>query len=328
MSAKHGGDDATSSMADIPTDVASLSDPQHELLIPDSGTAEGSPLIICFHGSGESCSPSWDALAQMLTSEPYRLRVLLHNRGELNPKPAQATAELRSYLRREGLKGPYVLIAHSYGGSFARLFLEKEEAGEEESAEADAYAPRQVAGVVLVETGQEGGLDPLVEERQYKRRVLGNRPLSVIKGNSFLRMWGDLEKAEKKLDIGDELKKGELEKRREMLGVWEKADEDMKKKQLYLAREGGTKRYVNVPDCGHNVERDRPEVVATEVAWVVENMRLGDDDDEDIEEEEEETEGGSSRSGKEKEKGWKKIGWELWKVYEKILGRFFYKSKK
>ncbi|KAI1455746.1 Alpha/beta hydrolase family-domain-containing protein [Annulohypoxylon moriforme] len=341
-SAKHGGDDATSSTAaDIPTDVASLPAPEHKLITPDNKEftegEEDSPLVICFHGSGESCSPAWDGLADMLAKEPYCLRVLLYNRGDTNPKPMQATRELRKYLRREGLRGPYLLVAHSYGGSFARMFLEREERDEggeggedreekgEEGSDEDAYAPRQVVGVVLVETGQEGGLDPKVEERQYKRRVLGHRPLSVVKGNSFLRMWDDLERAEKSLAEGDEFKRGELMKRRVMLGVWEDADEDMKRKQLDLAREGGTKRLVTVPDCGHNVQRDRPEVVAKEVAWVVENMGFGDDEDAEIEEDE--TEGGSSKSDKGKQKGWMRIGREFWKVYEMIIGRFFDKLK-
>ncbi|KAI1440727.1 Alpha/beta hydrolase family-domain-containing protein [Annulohypoxylon stygium] len=329
-----GGDDATSSPPQTPTDdvASSLPAPEHKLLIPDSEFAEGLPLVICFHGSGESCSPSWDRLAEML-SEEMRLRVLLYNRGEGNPKPALATRELRRYLRGEGLRGPYVLVAHSYGGSFARMFLEREQRedgweveGADEDGDEDAYAPRQVVGVVLVETGQEGGLDPKTEERQYRRRVLGDRPLSVIKGNSFLKMWDDLERAEQNLAEDDEFKRGELMKRRVMLGVWEDADEDMKRKQLDLTKEGATKRLVNVPDCGHNVQRDRPEIVAKEIAWVVENMRLGDEETEM--EEEEDGEGSSSQSDKGKSKGWMRIGREFWKVYEMIIGRFFDKFQK
>ncbi|KAI1091557.1 Alpha/beta hydrolase family-domain-containing protein [Rostrohypoxylon terebratum] len=346
-----GGDDATSSTPRTPTptpdtttstttaatDVASLSAPEHQLLIPESGGAEGSPLVICFHGSGASCSPSWDRLARMLCEGPGALRVLLYNRGEGNPKPAAATRELRAYLRGEGLRGPYVLVAHSYGGSFARMFLEREVKGEGEGevgsgdaegeGDGDAYGPRQVCGVVLVETGQEGGLDPKVEERQYKRRVLGDRPLSVVKGNSFLKMWDDLERAEQNLGEGDEFKRGELMKRRVMLGVWEDADEDMKRRQLDLAKEGGTKRLVNVPDCGHNVQRDRPEIVAKEIAWVVENMRLGDEEETEIEDEEDGPMG-SSQSDKGKSRGWTRFGREFWKVYEMIIGRFFDKFQK
>ncbi|KAI0882281.1 uncharacterized protein GGS22DRAFT_49859 [Annulohypoxylon maeteangense] len=341
MSANHGGVDATSSTADIPTDVASSLPPapDHKLLTPAPArdANDGKPLVICFHGSGESCSPSWDRLAELLTREPFGMRVLMYNRGDLNPKPPLATRQLRGYLRREGLGGPYLLVAHSYGGSFARMFLEREERGEgvddgdgnedgdgDGGSDGDAYAPRQVVGVVLVETGQEGGLDPNIEERQYKRRVLGHRPLSVIKGNSFLRMWDDLERAEKSLAEGDEFRRGELMKRRVMLGVWEDADEDMKRKQLDLAREGAAKRLVNVPDCGHNVQRDRPEIVAKEIAWVVENMRLGDEETE----EEEEMDGGLSMVERAKQKGWLRIGREFWKVYEMIIGRFFDKSKK
>ncbi|KAI1413195.1 Alpha/Beta hydrolase protein [Hypoxylon sp. FL1857] len=256
MRVKQDGGGETSSAAENPSEIAS--GPGHKLLIPDSDAAINRPLIICFHGSGESCSPAWDALARILTSEPHSLRVLLYERGPTNPKPLQATAELREYLRREKLKGPYVLIGHSYGGLFARMFLEKE--------------IKQVAGMVLVETGQETALDPKIEKRQYERHILDMRPLSVVRGNSFLRMWGQVRRAE-------EERPGQEVELKKMLMTWEAADEEMKKKQLDLAAENGIKRYVHIPDCGHDVVRDRPDVVAAEVAWVLENLDKGDRDE-------------------------------------------------
>ncbi|OTA68814.1 hypothetical protein K449DRAFT_311314, partial [Hypoxylon sp. EC38] len=218
------------------------------------------PLIICFHGSGETCSPSWDALARILTSEPHFLRVLLYERGPQNPKPPQATAELRRFLRREMLGGPYILVAHSYGGAFARLFLENED--------------RKVAGMVLVETGQESALDATIEERQYERRFLGMRPLSVVRGNSFLHLSKQVRKAETKAEVEDNTdREGAREiELKKMLETWKAVDEAMKKKQLGFVAPNGVKRYVHIPDCGHHVVRDRPNVVAAEVAWVLENL--------------------------------------------------------
>lgn len=291
MCAKRGGGGETPSAAEIPSAIAS--GPGHKLLTPESDAARHRPLIICFHGSGESCSPSWDALARILTSEPHFLRVLLYERGPRNPKPPQATADLRKYLRREKLKGPYVLVAHSYGGSFARLFLDKEDT--------------QVAGMVLVETGQESALDAKIEERQYERRILGMRPLSVVRGNSFLHISEQVRQAEANTE-----KEGAREiELKKMLRTWEAADEEMKKKQLELAAQNGVKRYVHIPDCGHHVVRDRPDVVAAEVAWVLENLQKDTDDSDD------KTKGKRSR---EKAEG-------LRRLWGEITGRLFYYSK-
>ncbi|KAI2604002.1 uncharacterized protein GGS25DRAFT_534525 [Hypoxylon fragiforme] len=267
-------DEASPTTAMITGTTSSPSHSKHRLLIPDPDpeaqtdpdSEKKSPLIICFHGSGESCSPSWDALAHSLSSPPHRLRVLLYDRGEENPKPPQATAGLCAYLRREGLAGPYVLVAHSYGGAFARMFLERATEG-------------QVGGMVMVETGQEGGVGGEGEERQYRDRVLGMRLLSVVKGDSFIAARKGLEAVEavevveggegNRNDGGKEVAKADLRMRREMLRTWDGEDERLKKRQLMLSRKEARKRFVRVAECGHHVVRDRPDVVVREVLWVL-----------------------------------------------------------
>lgn len=247
--------------------MAEFTATEHRLVIPDALGAASKPLIICFHGSGESCSPTWDELAGIL-AEQLGLRVLLYNRGRQHPpKPAQATADLRAYLLQEKLSGPYVLVAHSYGGTFARTFM----------GHRRGIAPGDIAGAILVETGQEGGLDPKLEKVQYARCALGARPLSVVRGNSFLEKWSELEAAERGREGGGNLSpsSGEgLRVQREMLQLSDEEDERLKKKQLGLSRNS---RYVHVPDCGHNVIRDRPDVVAAEVAWVLGNVKAVDE---------------------------------------------------
>ncbi|KAI2614921.1 hypothetical protein GGR54DRAFT_642886 [Hypoxylon sp. NC1633] len=248
------------------------------------------PLVICFHGSGESCAPSWDALARSLAEPPLCLRVLMWDRGERERDfvPARAAAEMWREIRGEGLGGPCVLVAHSYGGAFARVFLElvdeargMRDASRDRDVDGDGGGGEveiEVVGMVLVETGQEGGLDAETEERQYRGRVLGTRPLSVVRGNSLLAKWRELESAEASVEAGDGPKKEELGRRREMMRFWDETDEKLKKRQLDLAAERGPKRYVHVPDCGHHVVRDRPDVVAREVAWVLENLGNRDGD--------------------------------------------------
>lgn len=220
-------------------------EPSHRLL----GTSNDpyTPLIICFHGSGESCEPSWSKLSQLLSS---KYRVLLFERGRLNPLPAQATRQLLDYLSSQDIPGPYVLVAHSYGGAFARMFIHK--------------ACKSVAGAVLVETGQEGGLDLEIATSQTRKMVLGSKPLSVIRGNSFISKTKSLEAEEKKTMT--EQQKAALAIQWELLEATDKEDERMKKEQLRLSKNS---RYVHIPDCGHHVIRDRPDDVANEVDWVM-----------------------------------------------------------
>lgn len=205
------------------------------------------PLIICFHGSGESCEPSWNELAGLLES---KYRVLLYQRGSSNPAPASSTRQLLDFLHSNDLHGPYILIAHSYGGAFARMFLHE--------------APKSVVGAVLVETGQEGGLDVKIAAAQIRKTVLKDKPLSVIRGDSLIETKKALE--EKERAAVTEQQKAALAAQRALVNLTDDEDEKMKKEQLKLSRNA---RYVHLPDCGHHVIRDRPDVVAGEVDWVV-----------------------------------------------------------
>ncbi|KAK8036083.1 alpha beta hydrolase [Apiospora rasikravindrae] len=216
-------------------------EPSHQLLGPSDDPK--TPLIICFHGSGESCEPSWSELARLLG---LKYRVLLFERGPCNPNPEQATSQLLHFLKTKDLAGPYVLLAHSYGGAFARTFVHQ--------------APYDVAGAVLAETGQEGGLDPKVATAQARKRVLGEKPLSVIRGNSFIGK-------QKELEASEQL--AQTEQQWQLLQASDEEDERMKKAQLLLSKNS---RYLHIPDCGHHVIRDRPAAVAEEVDWVMANV--------------------------------------------------------
>ncbi|KAJ3526715.1 hypothetical protein NM208_g11052 [Fusarium decemcellulare] len=159
-----------------------------------------------------------------------------------------------NYLARAQLPPPYVLVAHSYGGTFARLFLQQR--------------PDHVAGMVLVETGQETALDAKVEQQQYRKRLLGDRPLVVIRGNTLIGKWKQYEEAVAAESNGPS--QGLLAQR-ELLDATGKEDERLKKAQLALS---SNNRYIHIPDCGHNVIQQKPEAVAEEVRWVMENLSV------------------------------------------------------
>lgn len=109
--------------------------------------------------------------------------------------------------------------------------------------------------MVLSETGTETPCQ--YAEEQYERQVLGMRPLSVIRG----------EAAFDAARIGKTSEQAVAH--RGMIEAMQKADEHLKKEQLKLSR---NHRFRNVENCGHSVHRDRPEVVAEEVGWVLANL--------------------------------------------------------
>ncbi|CAF3506462.1 hypothetical protein FGSG_03453 [Fusarium graminearum PH-1] len=211
------------------------------------------PWIICFHGSGDSCA-SWEPLADLL--DVYQ--ILLWDRLDPNISPKNAIIELLEYLDKYRLSSSYVLVAHSYGGTFAKLFLESR--------------PHQVAGMVLVETGQETGIDPKIEQRQYQKRALRNKPLVVIRGNTL--KWKQLQ-YDQALAAEQNLASPTLVIQKQMLDATDREDERLKKAQLQLSTNN---RYVHLPDCGHGVVEARPDAVREAVCWVMEHLQTQEDE--------------------------------------------------
>jgi predicted esterase len=110
--------------------------------------------VIAKGGSlAESCSGaryrigSPNEPARLLTSEPGSVE------SETGPEPRtakQIAIELRELLERERISGPIVLVGHSAGGMYARVF-------------AHEY-PKQIAALVLVDPATEGDYERLRNE--------------------------------------------------------------------------------------------------------------------------------------------------------------------
>lgn len=222
----------------------------HRLYVSTSGPVrmEGDPLLIVFPGANAACQ-SWDPVSSLVQDT---VRVLLYDRSGLGHSehgPSRDTGpmaaeELSTLLKVINLPGPYVLVAHSYGGCVAREFLQ--------------LHAKSVVGMVLSETGTETKCR--YAEEQYRRQVLGDCPLSVIRGQSaFTAPRGE------DVSILDE----QCRVRDGMLEAMAAADEQLKRQQLKLSRNS---RFRNVPECGHNVHLSRPDVVAEEIRWVLSNL--------------------------------------------------------
>ena len=223
----------------------------HKLFVSTCGPVRmpGDPLLIVFPGANAACE-SWKPVSSLLRDT---VRVLLYDRSGLgrsehgSNKDTGPTAadELSSLLKAVDLPGPYVLVAHSYGGCVAREFLH--------------LHATDVVGMVLSETGTETKCR--YAEEQYRRHVLRDCPLSVIRGESaFSARRGEDVTA---LDEQHRAREG-------MLEAMGRADEQLKREQLKLSRNS---RFRNVPDCGHNVHLTLPDVVVEEIKWVLSNMK-------------------------------------------------------
>jgi pimeloyl-ACP methyl ester carboxylesterase len=106
---------------------------------------EGAPSVVLEAGAGDF-STRW---SQVQDSLPKRFRVCAYDRAgsgwsEVGPTPRtmkQEVFELHSLLAKAGIRGPYVLVGHSYGGFLARLYV-------------DQYG-KDVIGIVLVDPTHE-----------------------------------------------------------------------------------------------------------------------------------------------------------------------------
>ena len=126
-----------------------------------------------------------------------------------------------------------------------------------------------VVGMVLCETGTETKCGD--HEEQYKTQILGNKPLSVLRGEAAFEQKPrkqELEKGEV-ASIGESPRE-QTEAHQKMLAAMKNMDEDLKREQLKLSRNS---KFRNVPQCGHNLHTVRPDIVAEEIRWVLENAK-------------------------------------------------------
>jgi pimeloyl-ACP methyl ester carboxylesterase len=89
-------------------------------------TEEGTPTVVFESGMGASCL-SWTlvqpAVAEFCRAVSYDRAGHGWSDGAHEPRTAQQIAqELRALLEVAGVRGPYVLVAHSFGGYVSRAF--------------------------------------------------------------------------------------------------------------------------------------------------------------------------------------------------------------
>jgi pimeloyl-ACP methyl ester carboxylesterase len=105
----------------------------------------GSPAVIMEGGFGEGIA-GWSLVQKEIASFAQTVSYDRAGLGQSEPGPMprsarQIATELHTALQKAGVKPPYVLVGHSMGGPYVRVF-------------ADLY-PKEVAGIVLLDPSQE-----------------------------------------------------------------------------------------------------------------------------------------------------------------------------
>src|SRR5215217_8087105 len=121
---------------------------------------EGGPTVI-LEAANFGMSAHWVRVQQQLAKTA---RVCSYDRAgmgwsEAGPEPRDArqiSSELHTLLKNADTEGPYVLVGHSYGGLYARMYAARypdETAGDVRTNQADGYFH------TLVDTARSGPLD-------------------------------------------------------------------------------------------------------------------------------------------------------------------------
>lgn len=114
----------------------------------------GVPTVLLEAGAGNS-SLAWqfvqpDLAAQTRTCSYDRAGFGWSESTDTERTADQIVAELHTLLERAGESGPVVLVAHSFGGIYSRLYAQR--------------YPDDVVGMVLVDSGYETLLSPFPED--------------------------------------------------------------------------------------------------------------------------------------------------------------------
>jgi pimeloyl-ACP methyl ester carboxylesterase len=224
---------------------------------------EATPAVIFEAGFGAGLE-SW---ANVQSSTAKFARTLSYDRAgigqsEAGPKPRaakQIAQELHVALQKAGIAPPYVLVGHSFGGIYVRVF-------------ADMY-PKEVAGMVLIDPSQETFDDwtkthpeaqRAARDEEIAKVPLGVRDESAEVSASYAQARAAKVPAGIPVILLTAMKDDTMPAT--VRKVWAQMHED------WITKVPGAKHVV-VENSGHFIQAEQPQVVIDAIRQVAEQVR-------------------------------------------------------
>ncbi len=251
-----GGNDSQGSLTLQKVDVGG-----HSLNLLTGG--QGSPAVVFEGGFGAGIA-SWSTVQKEVAAFA---RTVSYDRAglgqsESGPKPRSAkqiATELHTALAKAGVKAPYVLVGHSFGGIYVRVFAE--------------MYPKEVAGMVLLDPSQESFNDWLKK----------NHPARLKDAQAQIAMAPEGVKAE---DAATDASYEEARAAKVPPGIFVtllSATEDetmpadarrlwIEKHKEWIATVPGA-RHIVVEKTGHFIQAQQPKLVIDTIRQVVSQIR-------------------------------------------------------
>lgn len=212
----------------------------------------GDPTVVFESGLG-CTQDDWKVVQNQISKHTStfsydRLGLGNSDADDLSRTSLEQVHELHTVLNKAKIRGPYILVAHSIGGYNARLFA--------------ATYPKEVAGIVFVDSSHENQFEDRVKRCTSKEIELFKSQL-IDEEQSFdeLLISGK--------EVKDTRKKDTLRsipiiiltadhKGQESSVITE---ETWRNYQRDLATLSNYSKHIIVEDCGHYIQKDKPQVV-------------------------------------------------------------------
>lgn len=231
---------------------------------------EGQPTVVLEAGSGADSS-TWSAVMGALSATTRTCAYDRAGRARSDPTErhtlADAAAELRTLLATAGEPAPYVLVGHSLGGAYIRVF-------------ADAYGD-EVAGLVMVDTFdpdlQTDWIHPLLGDLRPEYEVFLNGLRETVSAVDSLD-WPTSEQQLRSSSVaGLPIEMLVAPRYEPRLSEAKNAEVATAWRAAYESLSPGLVRMTTAWGAGHNVQIDRPDLVIEATRRIVDLARVGAD---------------------------------------------------
>jgi pimeloyl-ACP methyl ester carboxylesterase len=222
---------------------------------------EGSPTIVLEAGMGDTLA-TWASIQGRLAEMTTVLSYTRAGLGRSDPAPLPRSiqdmvTDLGNLLSAVAVPGPYVLVAHSYGGQIARLFA--------------AQHPLETKAMVLVDPSHEdkyARFEAVLTEQLIERQgAFVNDPSRNSEHIDLLESRRQMNAASSVLNIPMVvLTRGMTD---EQSSVWPSPELQKIERQMHLALLKvpgfGLRKHIIAEHSGHFIHHDEPELVISAV---------------------------------------------------------------